>query len=112
MPRKTKYLSSAATIPNAAATLSPGYLASLRFGQTSVSRDHTVRSRASAIPRASGHSLVLKLELLGGSSRDISLGGRCVTPPDLICGGGWGSRRLWGTWRLGVPVAAVARVLA
>jgi len=50
--------------PNAGDS-TPGYLASLHFDQTSVSRDHTGRSRASAIPRASGHSLVLRLELLG-----------------------------------------------
>ena len=38
-----------------------GYLASFHFDQTSVSRVHTVCERVSAMPRASGHSLALKL---------------------------------------------------
>jgi len=39
-----------------------GYLASFHFDQTSVSRVHTVCERVSAMPRASGHSLALRLD--------------------------------------------------
>jgi len=82
----------------------PGYLASLHFDQTSVSRDHTGRSRASAIPRASGHSLVLRLELLGRFYSGGKLwGSRIIGSTAISSAAALGtSWRLWGTWRLGI----------
>ena len=72
---------------------------------------YKVRRKVSVMPRASGHSLTLRLILLGDSSATSSLAAESSIPTNLVCCGDLGYLATIGYLATQDPVAASPRVV-